>query len=121
MHTTTQNILSHCHCIWRTATVSATTILHTCITDLVLLVPFQDGKKPQARQRPRGVLFTSSASVSEGQDGSDLANQLTRFELFLLQDGEKKITETPFPRKSALRLVMTVLFCWAVLHDSQSD
>lgn len=80
------------------------TKLNTCIIDLVSNVPSRDGKKPPTRQCPRGVLFSFSACASEVRDEPNLTDDATRFELFLLQDGEKKITETPFPRKSRPRL-----------------
>lgn len=79
---------------------SVKTKSNTCTTDLVSNVLSRDGKKPPTRQCPRGVLFSSSASASGSQDEPSLADDANRFELFLLQDGEKKITETPFPRKS---------------------
>lgn len=44
------------------------------------------------------------ASTSEVHKDPTFADDATRFELFLLGDGEKKITETPFPRKLGPRL-----------------
>lgn len=44
------------------------TSLDTCITNLISNVLSHDGKEPQTRQCPPGVLLSSSASVLEGQD-----------------------------------------------------
>lgn len=48
---------------------------------------------------PEWVFLLSSILVPQAVFGQDADFDSSSFELFLLADGEKKITETPFPRK----------------------
>lgn len=60
----------------------------------------QDVTQPEAQQRSGRVHdFLLFAPHCIGTPGQRFANRSHSFELFLLQDGEKKITETPFPRE----------------------
>lgn len=57
-------------------------------------------RNPKHDNVPDGYMFfcCTRAAYWHARENESLANSGYSFELFLLQDGEKKITETPFPR-----------------------
>lgn len=58
------------------------------------------GRNPKHDNVPQGYCFPPAPLFWKVRMRPNVTNYVDRFELFLLGEGEKKITETPFPRKS---------------------